>query len=147
MKAVESDFKVACERLKSAEGDLIRALESLSAARDERDPDSVTKAYTRAKAAERACSEEWERVERIRQAYWRNRARQAQARLESTVMPLLSEIVTQTRYAGALAPVIPHEILRTLACAPLPPMADVDTVIPTEQLYSAALERADDEIL
>lgn len=147
MKAIEKDFELARGRLKKAEADLARALDRLSAARDARDPASVTSARTAAQAAEKACAHEWERVERARQAYWRQRLLLAQTKLSATVPGLLGEIVTLSGYAGALVPAMPHEILRGLASSRLPPMATIETSIPSVPLESAVLDRAEDEIL
>lgn len=145
MTSIEHDFDLARKRLQKTESGLTRALDGLSAAYESGNPSLVTPAKKQAKEAWRLCSLAWESVERARQAFWMQHVKRATEELNTVVPPPLAKIVTCSRYAYSLAPAMPNEILRHLAGQPLPPMAAIDTTVPTAPLESAALIRAEDE--
>lgn len=144
MRAIEHDFSNACARFRRAEGQLLRVLDALAAARaDERVLD-ITAVRIRAREVEREVLAAWDLLERSRVAYWRSRANEARDEIRRVLPPLLAASVQFMRFAGdstAVKESIAHEIRQF-------PLPDVDlcTVVPWQPLESAVLARADNEV-
>lgn len=144
--AVDFEFEAVHQRFSRSERRLEKALDSLASARTDPATNDVTRERLAAGAAWREAMDHWEKLERLRVAYWRSRARRAMEQLRVIVPPLLAEVVECHRAAGDQT-AEQHRACMEFASVPLPLVVDYAAVrIPCVPVESAALERADDEV-
>lgn len=123
------------------------ALAALDEAREKKDAAGITTARKRALEIERTASALWEEMEGIRRGYWLHAAEEAGERFLDKAISLIAEHETLMKRANQLLPVASSTgiLLQRLAAMTRPECA-IAADLPTVQLSSSVLDRAEDEI-
>lgn len=136
-----SDFKNAMATI--AKIMAVRVL-SATADRDSGAPHLIAQAYKAVQRAELACRGVEENLERARQAYWNERAKQVEQQLLQAVEPHLGAIEFLRRASGAFVPNPAMEVLGRALHQPRAPFAVAEGEPPIVPMDSPVLERAED---
>lgn len=141
------EYEKASKQVRKTGADLTRSLDRLEAARGGHEPAKVPSLHNQAHEALSRHESALDQLEKARQSYWLECAKEAEARLMELAPPLVDQVIAFRRATcnpGIVA--CPVDLLRQVLQVPRAPFDLTDRGVPDGIYVCPIVDRADEDI-